>query len=219
MPTASIKRIILVTVFALSFAFVESSVVVYLRALYYPDGFSFPLHRLSENQVLVELFREFSTIVMLVTVGMMAGKTRWEKFSYFLVAFGIWDIFYYVWLKAILNWPVTLKDWDILFLIPVPWIGPVIAPILVSFFLIVAGIMMIREEEKSSIFTASRTSWILSGLGSVCILYSFVRDTEATLYFQIPQPYFYWLLFTGLLCYILALFDSIRKNKSANRSE
>ena len=107
-----------IAVFGIAFGFVESSVVVYLRSLYNPEGFTFPLRVMSAEHLLVELIRKAATLVILAAVGMLAGSRRWEKFGYFLVAFGVWDIFYYVWLKVLLNWPAGLLDWDILFLIP-----------------------------------------------------------------------------------------------------
>ena len=122
------RTILLVSVFAVAFALVESSVVVYLRLLYYPEGFAFPLKPALMSHVAVEVSREVATIVMLAVVGLIAGRSRWQRFSYFMIAFGVWDIFYYVWLKIMLNWPASLLDWDVLFLIPVPWIGPVVAP-------------------------------------------------------------------------------------------
>jgi hypothetical protein len=207
------RRLFHVFLFAVSFAFVESAVVVYLRAIYYPEGFSFPLHVMRTPHLLVELFRELSTIVMLVSAGLLAGSTRWQKFSYFLVAFGIWDIFYYVWLKVILNWPATLFDWDILFLIPLPWIGPVIAPILVSLVMIATGTMIIQKEAGGEEFRPSLSSWLISGTASLVILYTFVRDTGATLQSQLPQPFRYEFLVPAILLYIFAMNLAFRKNR------
>jgi hypothetical protein len=198
-------KLIEVILFAIAFAFVESAVVTYLRAIYYPGGFSFPLRMLGTSHALVELAREFATIVMLVSVGMLAGSTRWQKFSYFLVAFGVWDIFYYVWLKVILNWPATLFDWDILFLIPLPWIGPVIAPVLISSVMVAAGLLIVRKEERDGAFHPPLSAWMISGLASLAILFTFMRDTGATLYSQLPQPYLYVLFVPALLLYISAI--------------
>ena len=36
---------------------------------------------------------------MLVTVGMLAGRTWPQRLGYAAVAFGVWDIFYYVFLR------------------------------------------------------------------------------------------------------------------------
>jgi hypothetical protein len=206
----SSRIILLVSLFAVAFAFVESSVVVYLRLLYYPEGFAFPLKPALMSQMIVELSREFATIVMLLVIGWLAGRTRWQRFSYFVIAFGVWDIFYYVWLKLILNWPVSLFDWDILFLIPVPWIGPVVAPVLVSIVMIAGGMLILSKEEASEKFRASKAAIILSLAGSILVISSFVLDPGASLRFQEPQPYRYELLALSMVCYAAAFILTSR---------
>jgi hypothetical protein len=206
----STRTILLVSVFAAAFAFVESSVVVYLRQIFYPHGFAFPLNPGISMEIAVEVSREFATIVMLIAVGMLAGRSRWQKFSYFLIGFGVWDIFYYVWLKVVLDWPSSLFDWDILFLIPIPWIGPVLAPILISMTMIGGGWLILQKEEERGSFRATRTAVALSLLGSIVVLLSFVLDTDATLRFQYPKPYHYEFLILGMVCYLGAIIATAR---------
>lgn len=208
--------IFLVSIFAMAFAFVESSVVVYLRLLYYPEGFAFPLKPALMSQIAVELSREFATIIMLASVGIIAGKSRWQQFSYFMIAFGVWDIFYYIWLKLILNWPASLLDWDILFLIPVPWIGPVVAPVLVSVVMIAGGWLIIARERASGKFSATKPAIILSLVGSVLVIASFLLDPDASLRFQEPKPYRYELLALSMICYVAAF---ILTSKTANQAK
>ncbi len=205
------KNIALVIFFSIAFAFVESSVVVYLRALYYPEGFFFPLKAMPADHLLTELLREFSTLVMLGAVGMLAGNSRWEKFSWFLIAFGVWDVFYYVWLKVLLDWPATLSDWDILFLIPVPWIAPVIAPVLISMLLIAAGILIIVKN--NNLFHLPLGAWIAAITGSGCMLYTFMYDTDATIRLQMPQPYLYGVFIAGFFLYLVALYVLFYQNR------
>jgi hypothetical protein len=211
----STRTILLVTSFAVAFAFVESSVVVYLRQILYPEGFAFPLKLATLSQAAVEAVREFATLIMLVLVGIIAGKTRWQRFSFFLIGFGVWDIFYYVWLKLILDWPSLAFDWDILFLIPLPWIGPVIAPVVVSLMMIAGGWLVLRKEETDGLFHPSRTSIALSLLGSVPILVSFVLDTDATLRFQYPKLYHYELFALGMICYAGAFIATAQSSRKA----
>jgi hypothetical protein len=204
------KTLFWVMVFGVVFAFVESSVVVYLRAMYYPEGFAFPLKVISQQHLWVELLREGATIVMLGVVGILAGSKSWERFAYFMIAFGIWDIFYYVWLKAILGWPASLVDWDILFLIPLPWIGPVLAPVLVSVLMIVFGILIVLRMERNVWFKPTWISWVLSVGGSLVILYSFMEDTNVTLNGGMPTRYGYGYLVTGLLCFLASFVVACR---------
>jgi hypothetical protein len=212
----AIRTNLWVVLFSIAFALVEASVVVYLRALYYPGGFALPLKVISGFHLGVELSREAATIIMLAAVGIFAGRTRWERVSYFLIAFGVWDIFYYVWLKLFLNWPASIFDWDILFLIPLPWIGPVIAPILVSLCMIIGGWAVIRMERRGISFHPTTPEWMLTVIGSLSILFSFTYDLGATLRSLPPRHYPYALLWLGMVCYIGVLYQIY---SSGNRKE
>jgi len=198
------RRLLWVSLFGVAFAFVESSVVVYLRSIYYPEGFTFPLNLISPQHLTVELAREAATVVMLTAVGILAGSKAWERFAYFLVAFGVWDVFYYVWLKVILDWPASFTEWDILFLLPIPWIGPVIAPVLISLLMLLCGLMIALRFEKKKFFHPNWQSWTIAILGTLAVLYSFMMDTDATLNGQPPAPYQYFLLISSLLLYVFS---------------
>ncbi|MEW6555911.1 MAG: hypothetical protein AB1349_00980 [Elusimicrobiota bacterium] len=138
--------------------FLESAVVVYLRELYYPAGFhisekvKFPfikfgavneLKPFSKKLILTELAREAATIVMLVTFAILVGDSFVSRVAYFLLAFGIWDIYYYIFLKIILNWPESFTTTDVFFLLPTPWTGPVWLPILCSICIIVIAFLIL----------------------------------------------------------------------------
>jgi len=120
------------TTYAVAMAYVESAAVVYLRGIYYPHGFEFPLTPMSPSMAAIEIGREAAPIVMLLGVAALAGEDRWERFLAFCFSFGVWDLFYYGWLWTFIRWPPSLFTWDVLFLIPVPWAGPVLAPVLIS---------------------------------------------------------------------------------------
>ena len=208
-------KILWVAVFAAMFALVESAVVVYLRSLYYPEGFSLPLKIISRHHFWVELAREFATIIMLASVAILAGSNKWQRFACFMIAFGVWDIFYYIWLKVMLNWPGSVFDWDVLFLLPVPWIGPVIAPVLISILMFISGVLIIRDDSAQPPFRPNTWSWILSLSATAVILFSFMSDVEATLNLRIPKQYSYELLITGLALYVAALVMTFRRTGSS----
>ncbi|RJQ44991.1 MAG: hypothetical protein C4538_09210 [Nitrospiraceae bacterium] len=195
-------RILWLVIFGIAMAFVESAVVVYLRAIYYPDGFSFPLKALTDYKILIEVFREVATILMLLSVAVLAGRLRWEQFAYFMFSFAVWDIFYYIWLKVLIGWPVSFFDWDILFLIPLPWIGPVVAPVSISLLMLIFSILIIRSFNNGYEFRPKPISHVLAWAGIMLILYSFMYDTGATLHQQMPKPYRYELLIIGEILFI-----------------
>ena len=167
-------RLLILGIFAIAMGTLEAIVVVYIRQLYYPQGFDFPLTMLS--LLSMECCREAATIIMLAAVGIIAGKDNLQRFAYFLYAFAVWDIIYYAGLKVLLNWPSSFLTWDVLFLIPVPWIGPVLAPIISSLTMILFGGIIICLQEKGYIVKIKLWEWSLTFLGAFIILCSFVWD-------------------------------------------
>lgn len=207
-------RLFWITLFAVAFAFVEASVVVYLRALYYPGGFTFPLKLIEHHHLVIELSREIATIVMLLAIGWIAGTKGWERFGYFLVSFGLWDIFFYIWLKVTIGWPSSFTEWDILFLVPAPWIGPVLAPVLISLTMIGTGASIVVRISRKAHFHPHFWSWVLSVCGIAVLLWSFLRDTGASLNGLLPQPYPYELLMTGLLLSIAGFVTACKPRRT-----
>ena len=191
-------------------AFVEAGVVIYLRDIYYPEGFTFPLNIITKRHFFVEIGRESATIFMLISIAALSGKRFWEKFAYFIICFGFWDIFYYICLKIAIGWPTSLLDWDILFLIPLPWIGPVIAPVTIAIMMILTGLFIILLFKKGYNFQPSSLAWVLTMVGTILILYSFMRDIGAGLHQHIPLPYRYEVLIAGEILYLLAIFFAWR---------
>lgn len=205
------------TVFGITMGYFEAAVVVYLRAIYYPEGFTFPLRAMTDQKIAVEIFREAASIIMLLSVAALAGRKFRERFAYFIFSFGIWDIFYYVWLKILLGWPVTFVDWDVLFLIPLPWIGPVIAPLSIAVLMLIGSVLIINSLERGFEFKPTGLAWLLGLAATAIILYSFMYDTEATLHQQMPKPYKYELLIIGNLLYTGALVLSYVKGRITAR--
>jgi len=165
-----------VTIFAIAMAWVEAAVVYDLRVL---------VNRLEPHQAdplpiagalgAIELAREAATLVMLAAVGVLAGATVRTRLAYAAVAFGVWDIFYYAWLKVMYGWPASLFDWDILFLLPLPWWGPVIAPVSIALLLIVWGTLATSRAPVPSPGSGARP-WLAASAGAAIALYVFMAD-------------------------------------------
>ena len=186
------------TAYAVAMAYLESAVVVYLRLIYYPQGFDFPLRMIESWVGAIEVGREAATLVMLVAVAWISGRDRWERFLHFCFAFGVWDILYYAWLWVFLRWPPSLLTGDILFLIPVPWVAPVLAPIVVSVLLIACSVLMLRLRAGGMQLGFAAWHWALAVGGGVIVLVSFMLDAGAVLEGQMPPPFRWWLFGTGL---------------------
>ena len=170
-------RWLVVVVFATAMAWVESAVVYYLRTHidrivpYQPN----PLPIIGGLGP-VELMRELATLVMLFTVGALAGRTWRTRVGYMVVAFGVWDIFYYVFLKLMCGWPHSLTDWDILFLLPLPWWGPVLAPMLIALLMIFWGTLASQFERTHPPSLSNWSVWVLNFIGVALALYVFMAD-------------------------------------------
>lgn len=163
-----------IIVFGIAFGLVEAAVVVYLRSIGYPEGFGFASGRLPADILRVEIIREGATILMLVTAAHLAGKSPLGRFGAFLTVFGVWDLFYYVWLKVFLGWPETLLDGDILFLIPGVWAGPVLAPVMVSLAFVGCGSWIFWREETDRPVRTRPMDWIVELAGALVIIASFL---------------------------------------------
>ena len=172
MKTSSDKIIALV-IFSIAMAALESAVVVYLRELYYPNGFTVAFKLIDEHILLVEIARELATLIMLISIAYLIGHNRADRFAYFLLSFAVWDIFYYVWLKVFIDWPASILGWDILFLIPITWLSPVLAPVICSLTMIVLAIVILRKN-KTKIFTGPFLFFLI--MGCVLILFTFMKD-------------------------------------------
>jgi len=170
------NRIIWLTAFSIAMGFLETAVVVYLRAIYYPKGFDFPLIPIESSIAITEVLREVATLIMLVGIGILTGKNKAERFVCFLYSFAVWDIFYYVFLKLLLNWPTSLFTWDILFLLPVPWVGPVIAPCITSLSMILLFAFVMYYSDKKVEVVILPPEWKLLISGSLVVIASFVWD-------------------------------------------
>jgi hypothetical protein len=166
------NKVIALVAFSIAMAALEGAVVVYLRALYYPNGFTVAFKLIDQHIILVELLREIATLVMLGAVGYLAGKDLNSRFASFLIAFAVWDIWYYIWLKLFIGWPGSLLDWDILFLIPWTWLGPVLAPVVCSLTMIVLAFMLVRNTTVQ--WTRIDVVLLLAGIAT--ILYTFLSD-------------------------------------------
>jgi hypothetical protein len=212
----TIRTWVWVVIFSVAFAYVESAVVVYLRKIYFDGAFEFPIATLWEDGrhvleplIVVEMGREAATIVMLAGAGILAGTCGLQRFCFFMIAFGVWDIFYYVWLWVILRWPGSLMTWDLLFYIPLPWVGPVIAPVLISFTMIAAGSILIYADLRGYAIRWRWYDWAIElGCGLILIVAfcwdwkNILRVPDGTPYSGMPNPFAWWLF---LPAYLFAL--------------
>jgi hypothetical protein len=203
------KRFIIVVIFGIAFGYIEAAVVVYLRAIFHSEGFTFPLEFVidssSRHVLLTEIGREAATIVLILTGAWLFGKNRQQLAAYFLTIFAVWDIFYYVWLKVILDWPSSILDWDILFLIPTTWASPVLAPVLISLMMLIFAVIILYRDYLGRALKVTWLDFSLFVFAALIIVISFciagqhITETDY-------RTYFYWPIFTAGLLAAVILF-------------
>ncbi|HTW66908.1 MAG TPA: hypothetical protein VME17_19950 [Bryobacteraceae bacterium] len=210
--------------FGISFGYVEAAVVVYLRAIYSPirqrlhpernPDDLFPLitpQQLAaagpENprRLAIEVGREAATMLMLAAAALAVASNLQQWFAAFAIAFGVWDLSFYAFLKLMIHWPASLSTWDILFLIPLPWVGPVWAPCLVALTMILCGVIALRERGVQG----RPLHWAGVVAGAFVIVLAFVWDFRNTSAGGLPHP-FNWPLFAigeaiGLSAFLAAI--------------
>lgn len=198
--------------FSIAFGYIEAAVVVYLRAIFHPDGFTFPLtvfedalNETDRRLLFTEIAREAATIVLIVTAARLFRRARQQTTAYFFIIFAVWDLFYYFWLKVILNWPASIMDWDILFMIPVVWAAPVLAPVLVSLAMLAFAVVILYRSTYKNPVRVTPLDWVgfffacLSVVASFCIAGRYVSQPDY-------RSHFYWPLFALGYLFATTLF-------------
>ena len=197
--TASVRKLVRqvwpVVLFAVAMAYLESAVVVYLREIWGIGDSLFPVLPIFEADewlLNVEVGREFATLVMLVALAYAVARTRVQWWAAILIAFGVWDIFYYVWLEVCIGWPASLGQWDVLFLVPGQMTGPVYAPVSVSVLIIIAGVLFLHCENQGRRVQFEGRFWALLVAAFVLILISFYTNGFPTTGEKTEADLTYW---------------------------
>jgi hypothetical protein len=218
---------------AVSFAWIESAVVVYLREIFFEGGFSFPLviiwqdgKRIVDPLVRIEFFREIATLIVLCVTGLLAGKKGIQKLCFSMIAFGIWDIFYYIWLYVMVGWPESLTTWDLLFYVPLPWVGPVITPILIAVAMVMAGSFMIYFDYRGC---ALRWQWYDIVVALSCtflMIVAFCWDWKNIMQIPgdmartgVPNPFAWWLFLPSFIFSLIYFYGRLHHFISMGRSK
>ena len=191
---------------ALAFGGIEASVVVYLREIdvrevalhatgYVPNLQLTPVS-LPGALVALEMAREACTIVLLGAVGWLAGRRSADRIGAFLLSFGIWDVTYYAVLRLVSGWPDSISAWDILFLIPSPWVAPVWAPVIIATLFVLGGSYLFWTAERER-----RYRWADVGalFASACLtIAASLVGSHAVIDHRVPEHFPLWLFWMGV---------------------
>lgn len=207
-----IKQIFWLMVWGAAFGYLEAAVVVYLREIYYPEGFTFPLVIIDGSILLTEVLREAATLIIIWTTAYLIYNRLQSRVAAFFVLFGVWDIFYYFFLKLLLDWPESLGTHDILFFIPVPWVGPIWAPVLVSIGFICAGTAILTCNHQSHFLHFGRGFILIELFAALLIIISFVISgssvLEQSLQIHFPSYLFFMGFIMGISVFLYYFYSS-----------
>ena len=215
------RKLLWLALFSVAIAYLEATVVIYLRQIYYSDNLLviFPPKMFSSFNLIVELIREAATIVIMISVAFVfENKSRTRIFAAFIFQFGVWDIFYYIWLKATIGWPVSWTEWDILFLIPWTWLGPWICPVLISILFVTWSSIVIISDREYLLWKINLWSFIT---GSALALISFLQPASPYIFenrvedFQnyVPSNFWWSVFLAGILLMTTGLIRSVAKKR------
>jgi hypothetical protein len=212
------SRLACVALFASAMGILEAICVVYLRHDLSAPGTDTLAIVERLGRFGIEHIREVCTLVMLATVAWLAGFNARTRIAAFFVMFGIWDITYYIGLRLSIAWPDSLLTWDCLFLLPVPWYGPVLAPVLISVYFVTGGVLLIVREVHGP---SMRLTWpvlLLQAMGLGFWYWSFVKEHDAIMAGGYQCVRYSWLLFlVGALCAVPGLWLAARRSRAVAR--
>ncbi len=201
-------------------SYLESAVVVYLDgALGAPVGDIFPLRPAfaGHELVAIEVGREAATLVMIALVGVIAGRTPLERLAWSAVVFGACDIGYYAWLFVVAGWPPSLLTADLLFLIPVPWVGPVWSPLVVSLALVGFGLAAARTIRQGHV-VALRPWHVTAGVGGgALVILSWTVDFRRISDGGAPGDYAWPVFAVGMVAAVVAAVDALSARRPGRR--
>ena len=198
---------------AVSFAVVEAAIVTAYRSLLDPQGERFPLLPLPGSLAGLERVREAATLLLLIAAARLVYRRAVPATATFFFLFGIWDVAYYATLRCSLGWPRHGSDWDLLFLLPVPWLGPVVAPLVVSCVLVVVGSLVLRHESRRGPFRLGRLHLLAAALGGALCLWSFVAAPSGRALAALPTRYPWEWLLLGLALGLAAFSHALWRNR------
>lgn len=182
---------LIVTLFAIAFGVEEAIIVLYLRML--------PVN--GPSVVTIESWRELCTIVVLFAVAWLASARAEMRLRAFLIAFGVWDITYYVALWLTSGSPAMTSQ-DVLFLIPVPWIAPVWAAMSFAAALALLGLFGIAKGRRRLLVAGLAIGWLSFVWGPL-----YARFIDHSRIFEPASDYTYpvWLFVPAIALVVSAL--------------
>jgi hypothetical protein len=104
-----------------------------------------------------------------------------------------------------------LLAWDVLFLIPIPWLSPVLAPVIVSISLVTAAMIILHLEELGRILLFTKWDWLSEIFAGLIIIASFLTQTDILISQEEPHFYPWWLFLLGMMIGLVVFIRRVRQ--------
>ena len=113
-----------------------------------------------------------------------------------------------------LSGPLTL-----LFLIPLPWVGPVWSPVLVSVALVGVGLIAAARHRSDDRLVVTRRHWAAGLVGGLIVILSWTIDSGRLLDGGLPGPYPWPIFAIGQVIALAAAADVLRPTARMDRGQ
>jgi hypothetical protein len=198
-------------VFAIAFGYIEAAVAHYLRLHLYPEGFDDTVRLVIDTHTLtVEVGRELCTLLLMVAVAAVTKGPLPRRLASFVFVFAVWDLSYYGALWLFEGWPSSPYDWDLLFLVPIPWFSPVLAPMVISVIGIAGAVWVQLILDRRSRLIVPWHGLILVNAALIAWEISFLAYEGPRTGF--PSRYHWWLFCLGVALALAGYLLTWRSN-------
>ncbi|MCF7885109.1 MAG: hypothetical protein K9M80_01320 [Candidatus Marinimicrobia bacterium] len=179
--------------------------------MYQPGNPFFPVIVIQNKHLIIEIFREIFSLTVVFLIAYLSGNNYREKFAALMFTFGLWDIFYYIWLFIIHQWPPSWMTWDVLYRVPIMWTGPVIAPLIVSVCLVSSALIIFYIEHNKIEIEFTSGMWIFEIIAGTGVIISFVWNSQSTLRGAWPGGFPWWLFLPSILLGLIVFYYALIK--------
>lgn len=103
-----------------------------------------PVEALSARELVLEQTRQLSIVLVIVTVGIIAGRNGLQQAGTIVFSVGAWTVLRYAALRTICDWPLSFSDVDAVLYMPEAVHSPVWLVIVVALALAATGVVLVR---------------------------------------------------------------------------
>lgn len=144
-----LNYLIALTALCIAIAYVDAVATFYVRGMqqiaqHGGDFAQAVTEAMPPRIVTLEQTRQAATVLVLVTVAVVAGRNLQQQFGTAFFALGGWIVLRYAAIRTITDWPTALTDVDTVIFLPDPVYAPVWMPIVIGLGVAAIGVTLVR---------------------------------------------------------------------------